>query len=94
MSRLAEPSAPHSSAWVAQVWISFAASIVAVLGGVLFMPGDLWVKGYHLMGLLFTVGSTMNLAKTTRDNHEAQKVSSVLKDARIERILADQDPLK
>ena len=94
MSRITEPVAPHSTAWVAQVWMSFAAALFAMLGGILFIPADLWVKGYLFMGLLFTIGSTMNLAKTVRDNHEAQKVSSVIKDARIERILSEQDPLK
>jgi hypothetical protein len=85
---------PHSSAWVAQVWISWFIAMFAMAGGILFLPADIWTKGYLAMGLLFTVGSTMNLAKTVRDNHEAAKVSAVLHDARIERILAEQDPLK
>lgn len=85
---------PHSTAWIAQVWLSFVVSLFAMLGGILFMPADLWTRGYFFMGLLFVVGSTLNLAKTVRDNHEAGRVSSVIHDARIEKILADHDPLK
>ncbi len=91
MSRVSEP---HSPAWIAQVWISFLLSFVAMLGGIWFLPGDGWTQGYLFMGLIFTVGSTMNLAKTVRDNHEAGKVHSVIHDARLEKLLAEHDPLK
>jgi len=86
--------APHTSAWVAQVWITWFISFGATLGGVWLMPADVWVKGYLFMGVLFTVGSTMTMAKTVRDNHEAGKLSSVINDARLEKILAEHDPLK
>lgn len=93
MTRIAATQ-PHSTAWVAQVWLSWILAFFAMLGGIVFLPADIWVKGYLFMGLLFVVGSTMNLAKTVRDNHEAAKISSVINDARLERILAEQDPLK
>jgi hypothetical protein len=93
MARVGTPQ-PHSSAWVAQVWISWLLAFFAMLGGILFVPADIWVKGYLFMGLLFVVGSTMNLAKTVRDNHEATKISSLINDARLEKILAEHDPLK
>ncbi|MFZ5479718.1 MAG: YiaA/YiaB family inner membrane protein [Myxococcota bacterium] len=94
MPRITPTNEPHSTAWVAQVWMTWLIAMFAVLGGIVFVPADLWVKGYLFMGLLFTVGSTMNLAKTVRDNHEASKVSSVIHDARIEKILSEHDPLK
>ncbi len=93
MSRIGAPQ-PHSTAWAAQVWLSFLLAFFAMLGGILLLPADLWTKGYLFMGLLFTVGSTVNLAKTVRDNHEASKVSAVINDARLEKILAEHDPLK
>ena len=34
------------------------------------------------------------MAKTVRDNHEAGRLSSVINDARLEKILAEHDPLK
>lgn len=80
---------PHSAAWTAQVWISFAVSLGATLWGVWFLPAEPWVKGYLAMGILFSVGSTLNLAKTLRDAHEAQKMVSRVEEARVERLLSD-----
>ena len=85
---------PHSPAWMAQVWITWLLSFGATLGGVWFLPADVWVKGYLFMGVLFSVGSTMSLAKTLRDQHEAGRLSAVINDARLEKILAEHDPLR
>jgi hypothetical protein len=93
MSRIGTPQ-PHSPAWIAQVWISWILAFGAMLIGIWLLPADGWTQGYLFMGLVFTVGSTMNLAKTVRDNHEATKVSAVIHDARLEKILAEHDPLK
>jgi len=93
MSRV-NASEPHSAAWVAQVWLSFLIALFAMGVGILFMPVDLWVRGYLVMGTFFLVGSTISLTKTLRDNHEAGRVSQVIRDARLEKILAEQDPLK
>lgn len=93
MARIGAPE-PHSGAWIVQVWLSFIISLGAMMFGIYFMPVEVWVKGYLFMGTFFTVGSTFTLAKTVRDNHEATKVSSVLNDARLEKILAEHDPLK
>ena len=91
---LPTPSEPHSGAWTIQVWLSFLISIFAMTGGIVLCPADLWVRGYLFMGLLFTVGSTISLTKTMRDNHEASKLHAAIKNAQLERILADADPLK
>lgn len=94
MSRVVGQPAPHSTAWVAQVWITWLLAMFAMLGGILFLPASMWVKGYLAMGTLFTVGSTITLSKTVRDNHEAGRLSAVIHDARLEKILAEHDPLK
>ncbi|MFN7144076.1 MAG: YiaA/YiaB family inner membrane protein [Myxococcota bacterium] len=93
MARIGTPQ-PHSQAWTLQVWISWLVAVFAMLGGILFVPATIWVKGYLFIGLWFVIGSTMNLAKTIRDNHEASKIHSVIHDARLEKILAEHDPLK
>ncbi|MBI5496320.1 MAG: hypothetical protein HY904_14960 [Deltaproteobacteria bacterium] len=80
---------PHSPAWVAQVWISFVLSALATVAGVYFLPVDAWMKGYLLMGVLFTMGSTLSLAKTTRDLHESHKLTSRVEEARVERLLTE-----
>jgi hypothetical protein len=78
---------PHSSGWIAQVWISFAVSVGATLWGVYWLPVDGWIRGYLAMGLLFAVGSTLNVAKTVRDVHEARKLTSRVEEARVEKLL-------
>ncbi|MEW5848852.1 MAG: YiaA/YiaB family inner membrane protein [Myxococcota bacterium] len=85
---------PHSGAWVAQVWISFAVSVGATALGILYLPVDIWMKAFVGMGLLFSVGSTLNVAKTTRDQFEAEKLHAKVDEARLERLLVEHDPMK
>jgi len=94
MSKPIVPLKPHSPAWIAQVWISFAASVGATAIGILLLPVDHWTKGFMAMGLLFSVGSTLNLAKTSRDMFEAEKLHSRVDEARMEKLLVEHDILK
>nr|MBA2322153.1 hypothetical protein [Deltaproteobacteria bacterium] len=75
--------------WTAQVWISFLISLAMTAGGIAFLPADPWVKGYLVMGTLFTVGSTFTLAKTTRDNHEAAKLRNRITSAKADKLLKE-----
>lgn len=84
----------HSSAWIAQTWLSFIISISATTIGILSLPTDIWIKGFMGMGLMFTVGSTVSLTKTQRDLHEANKLTVKIEEARVERILTEHDSLK
>ena len=84
------PPKPHSVAWIAQVWIAFVVSVLATAIGVLSLPIDGWAKGFVLMGLLFSVGSTLNLAKTTRDLHDGERLRARVEEAKMERLLAQQ----
>jgi len=84
----------HSKGWVIQAWASFILSISAMGIGIIFLPVNSWVKGYMGMGLLFTVGSTVSIAKTTRDIHEAQKITARVDEARVEKLLSEHHPLK
>jgi hypothetical protein len=45
------------------------------------------------MGTVFAVGSTMSLAKTTRDIHEERKLNARIDEARVEKLLAEHHPL-
>jgi hypothetical protein len=80
---------PHTTAWNAQVWISFVISLVMTAGGIVQLPADPWVKGYLAMGVLFTVGSAFTLAKTMRDNHEAEKLRNRINTAKAEKLLKE-----
>jgi hypothetical protein len=84
----------HSAAWVAQTWISFVAAVGVTTMGIWFLPVDVWVKAFMGMGLLFTVGSTFSLAKTLRDVHESESLRKRIDEARVNRIIAEHDPLK
>ena len=84
----------HSSIWVAQTWLSFIISISATSMGILYLPVDMWAKGFMGMGLVFTVGSTSSLAKTQRDIYEAKKLTVKIEEARVEKILTEHDSLK
>ena len=78
-----------TSAWVFQCWASFLVSLSAMMAGVAYLPGDMWVKGFLAMGTLFLVGSTFTLAKTVRDNHEAQRLLNRVKTAKTERLIRE-----
>ena len=85
---------PHSPAWIAQTWISFALSFGLTLVGIYAMPADLWVKGFLAMGVLFTVASSVSLSKTLRDQHESERLTARIDDARVSKLIAEHDPLK
>ncbi|MBR1218379.1 hypothetical protein JQ557_10290 [Bradyrhizobium sp. U87765 SZCCT0131] len=80
---------PHTSAWVTFTYVSFAASLLMVICGVYFLPLDLWVKGYLLMGIVMLVQSCITMTKTVRDVHESSRLVNRIEDARAERILME-----
>ena len=85
----------HSSAWIAQTYISFFLSISATIGGIFYMPADnVWMKGFMGMGVLFSVASTASLSKTLRDIEESKTMMSRIDEAKLERLLAEYDPFK
>ncbi len=81
------PAVQHSQAWVTFTYASFAASLGMVALGILFMPLDIWVKGYFAMGLVMLVQSCITMTKTVRDRHEAARLLNRIEDAKAERIL-------
>jgi hypothetical protein len=84
-----QPSQPHSSAWLTFTYASFLASAGMVAAGILFLPLDLWAKGYLAMGALMLTQSCITLTKTLRDNVEAEKLVNRIEDARTERLLME-----
>jgi len=67
--------AKNTPAWRFQVWASFSISATLMCLGIYHLPVDVWIKGYLLMGFVFTIGSCFGLAKTIRDDHEADDVN-------------------
>jgi len=83
-----------TNAWIAQVWLSFIVSVGATTVSIVYLPTDNWVKGYLGMGFLYSLSSSFTLAKTVRDNHEAERLTARIDEARVEKILAEHHPLK
>ena len=83
-----------TSAWIIQVWASFILATSTTAIGIAYLPVDIWVKGFMGMGLTFSVGSSFTLAKTIRDNHEADKLLSKVDQAKLEKLLAEYNPMK
>jgi hypothetical protein len=58
--------------WSLQVWVSFVAAVLVTCFGIDALETTMWIKGYVLMGLMFTLGATFTLAKQVRDNRDRQ----------------------
>ena len=78
-----------TSAWIFVSWVSFVVAILLMGGGILFLPADLWIKGYMMMASVFLTGSTFTLAKTVRDEHEAKRFANRLDEAKTEKLLME-----
>ncbi len=86
-----KPNMPHSTSWIIQTYASFIMSLGGTLLGLWFVPLDMWAKAFLGMGVLFTVTSCLSLAKTVRDQHEAQNLHHQIQNARAEKLLREVD---
>ncbi|KQO56135.1 hypothetical protein ASG60_13565 [Methylobacterium sp. Leaf469] len=77
----------HSGAWVAFTYASFLGAALMVALGILFMPIDIWMKGYFAMGVIMLVQSCITATKTVRDVHEGRRMVNRIEDAKTERLL-------
>jgi hypothetical protein len=73
MTTLNRPS-KNTAAFFLQAAIAFGVSLFGVLGGVLFLPLDLWQRLFPAMTVLFLVTSSFTLAKVIRDQEEAATI--------------------
>jgi hypothetical protein len=81
-------NAAHSSAWVSFTYVNMIGSVALTLGGLFFLPIDLWIKGYMLMGITMLTSSTVILTKTIRDRQESARLVNKIEEAKTERLLA------
>lgn len=77
----------HSSAWVGFTYASFAGSLAMMVGGIVYLPLDTWLKGYLLMGVAMVVQSCIVVTKTARDQHESRRLFNRLEEAKTEQML-------
>jgi hypothetical protein len=85
------PQVAHSNSWTFFAYASFAASVAMILGGILFLPLEIWVKGYFLMAVVALIQSCITLTKTIRDSHEAGRLLNRIEDAKTEQLLMKID---
>lgn len=86
------PQMPHTPAWKTFTFVSFMIAAAMLAIGIFFMPADVWIKGYMAMAAVFTVGASFTLAKTLRDEHEANRLINKIEDAAAERVLREAVP--
>jgi len=84
----------HSAAWIASTQITFGVALFATGTGIFFLPLNMWARGYLAMGMLLCVVASINLSKTIRDQHEAERFVSKVEGAKVEQFLAQHDPMK
>ena len=80
-----------SPAWIFFAHVSFLVSLTLMGTGIYLLPVSLWIKGYFVMGLFFTVGSTLTLSKTLRDHHEGKKLVNRLNEVKTEKMLHEYE---
>ena len=85
------PNQSHSGAWVAFNYAQVAVALGMTVGGVLFLPLDVWIKGYMLMGIAMLVSSSISVTKTIRDVQESARLLNKIEDAKTEQLLMRMD---
>jgi hypothetical protein len=89
---MSTPLRPHTTAaFYAQASISFGVSLVAMCIGIAYLPLGNWPRAFLALGLLFTITSAFTLAKCVRDRQEETEVVSRVDQARLDKLLSDQD---
>ncbi|PSF05514.1 hypothetical protein C7H09_14520 [Marinobacter fuscus] len=79
----------NSNSWVFFVKVSFAIALFAAAAGVVLAPVDIVIKGYMAISALFLVSTTITLSKTLRDEHEQQRITNRISEARTHQLLKE-----
>ena len=73
----------HTPAWNTFSDVFFCTAVSMVTLGIVYLPLDLWMRGYVAMAALFLVHASISLTKTLRHRHEADwPVMSVAENGR------------
>lgn len=76
MTTLNQPS-KNTAAFFLQAVIAFGVSLLGALGGILFLPLDLWQRLFLAMAVLFLVTSSFTLAKVSAIRRRRQRSECV-----------------
>jgi len=91
MTTLNHPS-KNTAAFFLQAAIAFGVSLLGAVGGIHFLPLDMWQRLFLAMTVLFLVTSSFTLAKVIRDQEEAATIRFRLDEARVEKPIAEHNP--
>ncbi|HEX5188016.1 MAG TPA: YiaA/YiaB family inner membrane protein [Streptosporangiaceae bacterium] len=91
---MSTPLRPRTTtAFFGQATASFAVSLSATIIGIGYLHDSRWVRAFLALGLLYLVTSAFTLAKIIRDRHEETEVVSRVDQARLDKLLSEQDLL-
>lgn len=65
-----------SPQWIFMAWSGFAAAIVSTAWGLYRMSVETWARGAMIIGCLFLISTIFSLAKTIRDQQEANQIEA------------------
>lgn len=88
------PAPKPTTAFFVQSAIAFAVSSGALLVGAFYLPMDAWQRGFLVVGTLFLITSSFNLAKVIRDQQEANSIRVRVDEARLDKLITEHDPLR
>ena len=92
---MTEPRIQRDSAvWLFFVKVSFVLALLVLGTGIAYLPVDVWARGYLGMGALSAVGSSLTLAKTLRDAHEAHRLIRRIDEAQTTALLQKHTDLE
>ena len=92
---MSTPLHPRTTpAFFAQASVSFGVSVSAVVLGIAYLPLGAWPRAFLALGVLYTVTSAFTLAKCVRDRQDETSIVSRVDQARLDKLLAEQDVLR
>jgi hypothetical protein len=92
---MSTPLRPRTTiAFYMQSAISFAVSLAVTIVGIGYLHDSRWVRAFLALGLLYVVTSSFTLAKCIRDRQEEGVIVSRVDQARLDKLLAEQDLLR
>jgi hypothetical protein len=84
----------NTAAYYAQAVASFALALGAVTVGIFKLNTDPWVRAFLGITVLYLTTSAFTPAKVIRDRQEEGQIVNRVDQARLEKMLADYDPLQ
>ena len=95
IKHMSTPLRPRTTtAFYMQSVISFALSLGVTVIGIAYLHDSRWIRGFLALGLLYVVTSSFTLAKCVRDRQEETALVSRVDQARLDKLLAEQDLLR